>query len=189
MTSKKVFFCVETALDNTPREEWPTSRIVSQALLSCTRTRGIVRQHLMRRGVSLTNLDDVVSEIAVVMQMKMVSKLEKVKDVYFVIFRVSQLVVSNYGKKSINTTHSEEVSLSSLLSGEDDESDALERLSSEATIDDTQDENEKRIDLGNAKRRFAEKLGVVGWPADIKRERTRIGRPPKQNPIMATAHA
>lgn len=61
---------------------WPTSGNVSRALLECVRTRGIVRQHLMKRGVSLNLLDDVVSEIALVMQMKMLQKLEDIGDVY-----------------------------------------------------------------------------------------------------------
>ena len=187
MSQKIVYYSVETALMETSREDWPTSSMVSRALLGCVRIRGIVRQHMMKRGVDLENLDDVISEIAVVMQMKMVHKLEQPKDVYFVIFRVSQLVVSNFGKKSINTSHSDEISLSSLLGPEDDENDALERLSSESTINSQDDENERRIDLENAKARFVAKLASVGWPSDIKRERTRMGRPPKQNPIIAVA--
>ena len=95
--------------------------------------------------------------------------------------------MSNFGKKSINTSHSDEISLSSLLGPEDDENDALERLSSESTINSQDDENERRIDLENAKARFVAKLASVGWPSDIKRERTRMGRPPKQNPIIAVA--
>lgn len=185
MSQKKIFYSIETSLQETPRQEWSTSAKVSHALLGCSRLRGIVRQHMLKRGVSLINLDDVISEIAVVMQMKLMDKLEKAKDVYFVVYRVSQLVVSNYGKKSINTKFSDEISLSSLLNPEDDENDAIERLSSESTINDHVDENEIRIDLANARRRFTEKMGTVGWPADIKRERTRLGRPLKQNPIVA----
>lgn len=185
-TAKKTYYSIETALEKTPRDQWSTSACVSHALLECIRLRGIVRQHIIKRGVSLTNLEDVVSEIAVVMQMKMLDKLEKVKDVYYVAFRVSQLVVSNYGKKSINTAFSEEVSLSNLLEPGDDESDALERLSTDSALDEQRSETEKRIDVDNAKRRFSAKLESVGWPEDIKRERTRLGRPPKQNPIMAS---
>ena len=186
MSQKKIFYSIETSLQETPRQEWSTSTEVSHALLGCSRLRGIVRQHMLKRGVSLINIEDVISEIAVVMQMKLMDKLEKAKDVYFVVYRVSQLVVSNYGKKSINTRYSEEISLSSLLSpSDDDENDAIERISSESTINDHVDENEIRIDLANARRRFTEKMGEVGWPADIKRERTRLGRPLKQNPILA----
>lgn len=187
MSQKKIYYSIVTALNATPREEWPTSRMISHALLECVRVRGIVRQHILKRGVSLTHLDDVISEIAVVMQMKMLSKLVGVNDVYYVIYRVSQLVVSNYGKKSINTSHSDEVSISTLLKDGDDEQDALERLSSESVIDEQSDETEKKIDLENAKRRFSEKLSGLGWPSDIKKERTRLGRPPKQQsqPEMA----
>ena len=123
------------------------------------------------------------------MQMKMLCKLEKPKDVYFVAFRVSQLVVSNFGKKSINTNHSDEISLSSLLSEDDDGTSALERLNSDSVADNQSEENEKRLDLDNAKRRFKEKLESIGWPVDIKRERTRLGRPLKKNPLQASDQA
>lgn len=186
MTAKKIHRSIESSLEETPREQWATSSKVSYALLNCIRLRGIVRQHLIKRGVMLVNVDDVISEIAVVMQMKMMEKMEKTGDVYYVAYRVSQLVVSNYGKKSINTNHSEEVSLSSLVNADDDESDALERLSSESTIVNQTDENERRIDLDNAKRYFTQKMMAVGWPADIRRERTKMGRPNKKTPTTTT---
>lgn len=184
MSEKKIYRGVETVLEQTPREQWATSGKVSRALLACVRTRGIVRQHLMKRGVSLGLLDDVVSEIAVIMQMKMLPKIENVGDVYFVIYRVSQLVVSNWGKKSANTSTGEEVSLSSLASADEEEGELLERLSSDAMAEQPQEQNERRIDIENAKRRFAQKLSTVGWPQDIVRERVRLGRPPKQNPLQ-----
>jgi hypothetical protein len=183
MSPKKIYCAVETALSEASRDDWPTSRPISRSLLNCPRVRGIVRQHILKRGVSLTNLDDVISEVAVVMQMKMLSKLEKPSDVYFVIYRVSQLVVSNYGKKAINTAHSDEVSISTLLQDGDDEQDALERLSSEAVIDGQRDETERKIDLENAKRRFSEKLIGLGWPSDIVKERKRLGRPRKEGSV------
>lgn len=189
MSQKKIFQSIEIALQQTPREQWSASAKVSRSLLDCARLRGIVRNHMLKRGVSIELLDDVTSEIAVVMQMKMLEKLEKVEDVYFVAYRVSQLVVSNYGKKSINTSYSEEVSLSTLLDDDDNESDALERLNSDSAVESQQDANEKRIDLDNAKRRFTAKMNAVGWPSDIKRERTRLGRPLKQNPILPGAAA
>lgn len=187
MTEKKIYYAIETALNETPREDWPTSRHVSHALLNCSRLRGIVRKHIIKRGVGLSYLDDVVSEIAVVMQMKMLSVLVEVKDVYFVAFRVSTLVVSNYGKKSINTSYSEEVSISTLLQDGDDEQDALERLSSLSELYERSEKAEKKIDLDNAKRRFSEKINGLGWPADIQKERTRLGRPPKQQASPAAA--
>jgi uncharacterized membrane protein len=120
------------------------------------------------------------------MQMKMLERMDEVKSVYYVIFRVSQLVVSNYGKKSVNTNHSLEVSLSTLLqAGEADEQDALERLSSESVVDNARDATDKEIDLVNARRRMNKKLETHGWPADIQRMRTRLGRPLKQQPLAA----
>lgn len=183
MREKKIYRIVETVLEHTPKEQWPTSGNVSRALLECVRTRGIVRQHLMKRGVSLNLLDDVVSEIALVMQMKMLQKLEDIGDVYFVIYRVSQLVVSNWGKKSGNTAAGEEVSLSSLASPEE-EGELLERLSSDVMVERPDAQNEHRIDMENAKRRFAQKPSSVGWPQDIVRERVRLGRPLKQKPLL-----
>jgi len=132
-------------------------------LLTCPRVRGMVRNFMIKRGVSLNMVDDVMSDMAVVMQLKMLDKLEKTSDVYYVIYRVAQLVVSNYGKKSINTSRSEEVSISSLIDDSDDESGALERLSSESALDNQDEETEKRIDIENAKRRFTDKLNAVGW--------------------------
>ncbi|MFN5096729.1 hypothetical protein [Limnohabitans sp.] len=184
MREKKIYRVVETVLEHTPKKQWPTSGNVSRALLECVRTRGIVRQHLMKRGVSLNLLDDVVSEIALVMQMKMLQKLEDIADVYFVIYRVSQLVVSNWGKKSANTAAGEEVSLSSLASPDEEEGELLERLSSDAMVERPDAQNEHRIDMENAKRRFAQKLSTVGWPQDIVRERVRLGRPLKQEPLL-----
>lgn len=184
MTEKKIFSSVEEVLCNTDRKQWATSSRVSYALLNCPRVRGMVRNFMMKRGVSLTMVDDVMSDMAVVMQMKMLDKLEKTSDVYFVIYRVAQLVVSNYGKKSIFTSRSEEVSISSLIDDGDDESGALERLSSDTVLDNQDEETEKRIDMESAKRRFTEKLNAVGWPSDIKRERKRMGRPPKRNPLQ-----
>lgn len=189
MTEKKVFSSVEEVLCQTDRKEWATSTRVSYALLTCPRVRGMVRNFMVKRGVSLNMVDDVMSDMAVVMQMKMLDKLEKTTDVYFVIYRVAQLVVSNYGKKSINTNYTEEVSISSLIDDDDDESGALERLSSESALDNQGEETEKRIDIENAKRRFTEKLNAVGWPSDIKRERRRMGRPPKRNPLQASTAA
>jgi len=186
MTEKKVFSSVEEVLQQTDRKEWATSTRVSYALLTCPRVRGMVRNFMVKRGVSLNMVDDVMADMAVVMQMKMMDKLEKTNDVYYVIYRVAQLVVSNYGKKSINTSHTEEVSISSLIDDGDDESGALERLSSESALDNQDEETEKRIDIENAKRRFTEKLNAVGWPSDIKRDRRRMGRPPKRNPLQAT---
>jgi hypothetical protein len=179
MNEKKIYFSIETALEDVPRDKWPTSPIVSRALLDCVRLRGIVRRHIMKRGVDLACIDDITSEVAIVLQMKMLAKLESPKVVYYVAFRVSQLVVSNYGKKSINTSFSDEISLSNFLKPGDDEQDALERLSSESAVDNLSDQINQKIDLDNARRRLTEKLAKFGWPETIQRERTRLGRPPK----------
>lgn len=180
MTSTKQHFSVITALNKVPRAEWAISPAISRALLGCVRLRGIVRQHVLKRGVALSHMDDIVSEVSIVVQMKMIEKLDEVNSVYYVIYRVSQLVVSNFGKKSINTTHTEEVSLSSLLKpGDEDDEDVLERLSSESTVQNLSEQTEGHIDLLNARRRLTEKLALFGWPEGIQRQRTRLGRPRK----------
>jgi hypothetical protein len=139
---------------------------------------------MLAKGVALLNQDDIMSEVALIMQMKMVDKLVEVKDVYFVIYRVCLNIVSNYGRKPTNTTHSQEVSLTSMMGPEDNENDALDRLNSDYEENDQSAENEDRIDLANARRRFSEMLAKTGWPADIKKDRIRIGRPLKQKPII-----
>lgn len=185
--SKKIYTGVQDVLRKTPREEWPTSNAVSRELLSCPRVRGFTRELMNRRGVNLSHFDDVNADVAVVMQMKMLKELDGPDGAYSLMFKIAHLVISNYGKKSINTFYSKEVSLSSLLNADDHESDALERLSSDDAAVQHDEENEKRIDLENAKRRFAAKLNSLGWPSEIKRERTRLGRPLKQNPVLAKA--
>lgn len=186
MTDKKIYRTVELALEAVAREQWATSPLVSRALLGCVRTQGIVRQHMLKRGVSLSVFEDVVCEIAVVMQMKMLERLEKVSDVYFVIYRVSQLVVSNWGKRAAHSPAFEEVSLSTLEGEEGEGAGLLDRLSSAALQGEMDDPHERRIDLQNAKRRFAEKLSLLGWPQDILRERGRLGRPPKASQVTDT---
>lgn len=184
MSSTKQHFGVITALTNVPREKWTTSPVISRALLDCVRVKGIVRQHVLKRGVALSHIDDIISELASVVQMKMLDKLDEINAVYYVIYRVSQLVVSNFGKKSINTTHSEEISLSSLLKpGDEEDEDTLERLSSESAVDNLSEQTEGDIDLANARRRLTEKLAIFGWPEEIQRERTRLGRPRKMQQV------
>jgi hypothetical protein len=179
MTEMKIYRTVELALEEAPRDQWTTSAKVSRALLGCIRTKGIVRQHLLKRGVSLSVYDDVISEIAVVVQMKMLQRLESISDVYFVIFRVSQLVVANWGKRAAHSISFEEISLSSFRGDHGDDGSLMDRLTSESMEENQGEQNERRIDLENAKRRFTEKVGLVGWPDDIKKVRIRLGRPPK----------
>ena len=185
--TKKIHDSIERALQSVQREFWPTSETVSHTLLKCVRLRGIVRLHLMRRGVDLDCMDDVIAEVAVVMQMKMVSRLRDPRDVYYVIYQVAAFVASNYSKKSINTSHSEEISLSSLVRPDDtgSENDVLDRLTSDSALENEGEHTNRRIDLDNARRRLSEKIAAFGWPQDIQKERTRLGRPPKMQSNVA----
>ena len=180
MLVNRVCYSLETALEEEPREKWATSHKVSAALLGCTRIKNIVRQHMSKRGVKLTYFNDVLTDIAVVMQMKMVDKLEKPKDVYFVLFRVSQLVVSNFGKKSVQTDFSEEVDFSSLAYREDEQEALLERMFTEGLYGEGKSETAATmIDKASGKKRFLEKVNTLGWPEEIPKTRQVLGRPPK----------
>ena len=119
--------------------------------------------------------------------MKMVSRLRDPRDVYYVIYQVAAFVASNYSKKSINTSHSEEISLSSLVRPDDtgSENDVLDRLTSDSALENEGEHTNRRIDLDNARRRLSEKIAAFGWPQDIQKERTRLGRPPKMQSNVA----
>jgi hypothetical protein len=181
--NKKVYFSVQTALEDTPREQWPRSHAVLNAILTCPRIRGTARRLLIRRGVDLENTDDVISEVARVMFTSQLKKLDFPDKAYSLIFRVVQLVVYGFGKKSVNTYYSQEISISTLLEPGDNEEDALERITSDSAMNSPDSDTEQRIDLSNAQRRLKEKLARLGWPEEIQRERTRMGRPKKMEPI------
>lgn len=186
MSELKYYNSIETILNEVPREQWAHSRIISHTLLNCTRLKGIVRLLMHNRGVNFIHMDDVVADVATIMQMKQLSRVEDPKTVYYLIYKVAYFVISNYGKKSINTFFTEEISLSSLMNDEDDgEENLMERLSSESAVDNLTEMTNDRIDKDNARRRLTEKLAIHGWPQDVQQTRTRIGRPPKQQAQVA----
>lgn len=182
--SKKVYFSVQTALEETPRAQWPRSPAVLNAILTCPRIRGLARKLLIRRGVNLDNTDDVISEVARVMFKSQLKKLDFPEKAYSLLFRVVQLVVYGFGKKSVNTYYSQEISISTLLEPGDREEDALERITSDSAMNSPDDETEQRIDLSNAQRRLKEKLARLGWPDEIQREWALMGRPKKMEPLQ-----
>jgi hypothetical protein len=174
---KKIYFSVITALEETPRELWTTSANVTRAFFKCRRVGGIVRGMIIRRGVNLNCFDDVMNEVVEVMQMKMLAKLDNSSAVYTVLMTVVYNIVSNYGKKSINTFFTKEISISQLIDDDDDEHGAMERFAAETSSLEEFEITEARIDRNLALNRFAQKMRKQGWPADIPKERGVMGRP------------
>ena len=181
MTEKKYLFAeIEHTLERAPRASWSTSQEVSKALLSCPRLRGIIRNLMVKRSVSMKCYDDIHSEVALIMQMKMLDKLDEAKSVYFVLYRVAQLVIYNWGKKDENTFYSPEVSMSECKVGEEDDQSVLDRLNLVQGFSNDGAEAERQIDKRLARDRLARKIETIGWPSDVTRERKKIGRPSKQ---------
>ena len=180
MTKKYIFDSVERALTNVPRAEWASSQEVSKALLGCPRLRGIIRNLMVKRSVSLKCFEDIHSEVALISQMKMLDKLDAVGSVYFVLYRVSQLVIYNWGKKEENTFFTPEVSMNECKAGDEDDQSVLDRLNLVQGFSNDGKEAERMLDQRLARDRLAAKIVRLGWPSDVTRERKKIGRPSKQ---------
>lgn len=97
---------------------------------------------------------------------------------------VGMVVQREKDKRAAHSIAFEEISLSSSQGVDGDDDGLLDRLTSASMEENQGEQNERRIDLENAKRRFAEKLNLVGWPDDITRDRVRLGRPPKASQPM-----
>ena len=174
---KKIFRTVELALEACPPENWTTSNAVSRALLECPRVKGIVRQHLMKKGVSTTQMSECIADVALVMQMNVLPKLDKIASVYFVIYRVAELIAMNMGRKRGVSARDTVMSFSDVnFTGESSE-DAEARIISSASVEDGTDEIHVRLDKESAQKRLTAKLARLGWPSDIEKERIRRGRP------------
>jgi len=188
MTDKRIHFAVETALSKIPKEQWPTSVDLYREMERCPRLKGIIRNHVRARGVSLDCVSDISAEVIAILQIKMMPILDSPQSFYFVAFRVAHLVVLNYGRKSYNTFFSQEVSINGDFAspGNSDESDEMaERCVAQLQVQDFSNDSIDRVDRELAQNRLRKKLAANGWPEDIQRERTRIGRPKKENPTRA----
>jgi hypothetical protein len=174
---KKIFRTVELALEACPPENWTTSKAVSRSLLECPRVKGIVRQHLMKKGVSTTQMSECIADVALVTQMNVLPKLDKITSVYYVIYRVAELIAMNLGRKRGVSTRDPVISFSDVIFAGESSEDAEARIISTASVEDGTDEIHVRLDKESAQRRLAAKLEQVGWPSDIERERIRRGRP------------
>lgn len=182
MTRRYIYESVERILEDTPREQWSTSPLASKALLNCPRLKGIIRGLMIKRAVKMNHSADISSEVALIMQMKMLDKLDSPKIVYFVAYRVAQLVIYNWGKKEENTFFSEEISINEYKMDQEDDQELMDRLNLMGGFFNDGTEAEKVLDKTLAQARLAKKIETQGWPTDILRERKKIGRPstPKQ---------
>jgi hypothetical protein len=182
MIKSKRYFSIERALEEIPRNEWSSHHDIYKEMQTCTRLTGIIRNHIMKGGVTMQCFDDISSEVLAILQMKMLEKLDEPKSFYYVGYRVAQLVVSSYRKRDFNTFFSSEVSFDAPIGlGKDgDESEGFAAiLTNEATLDDFSNDVIHQVDLHNAKTNLAKKLSTLGWPSDIPKEHKRIGRPKK----------
>lgn len=179
MTAKPpyIFDSIERTLAATPREQWSASNDVSKALLNCQRLTGIIRRLMIKRAVKIEWLADIRSEVALIMQMKMLDKLDSHTAVYFVAYRVAMHVIYNWGKKEENTFFSQEISVNECKFDDENEQELMDRLNLEGGLFNDGTESENALDKVLARARLAKKIEAHGWPSDIPRERKKIGRP------------
>jgi len=180
MTRHYIFDSIQRMLENTPQEQWSTSPLVSRALLNCPRLGGIIRNLMIKRAVKLEWMGDIRSEVASIVQMKMLAKLDSPQSAYFVAYRVAQLVIYNWGKTEENTFFTQEVSINECKLENENDQELMDRLNLEGGFFNDGSESEKALDKALARERLARKLEQHGWPAEIPRERKRIGRPSKE---------
>lgn len=182
MKASKRYFSIERALEEIPRSEWSSHPDIYKEMQTCNRLNGMIRNHIMKGGVTMQCFDDISAEVLAILQMKMLDKLDEPKSFYYVGYRVAQLVVSSYRKRDFNTYFSNEVSFDAPIGldkdGEESEGFAA-ILTNETTLEDFSDDVIHRVDLHNAKSNLARKLKSLGWPSDIPKEHKRIGRPKK----------
>jgi hypothetical protein len=180
---KKIYRLLEIALSQVPPEQWASSLVVSKALLDCTRIKGIVRQFIRKSGVSPSFTEEIISDVALVMQTHVFcnglgegkGQIAKIEDVYFVVYKVVGFTVSNYRKKITRTALSPEENFSETRFSDETYEQMMGRLTDlDWQLADNTDVEDK-IDTKNAQQHFTQKLLTLGWPSFIPRTRS-IGR-------------
>jgi hypothetical protein len=185
---------VPEALEKTPREAWHTSACVSRALLNCPKVKQLVRMQILRKNISLDRFfDDAMAEVVAVMQINMMPKLAKIDDVYFVVYRVAELVAMGLSRKDRSEIFGPVRSFSDLANGanaEDGQEDMIERIMDQSAHVDGTSAIEDRIDQERAKANLAKKLKAMGgWPSEIPQARKTMGRPRGSTKAKAAADA
>lgn len=185
---------VPEALAKTPRETWHTSPCVSRALLNCPKVKHLVRMQVLRKNISLARFfDDALAEVVAVMQINMMPKLAKIDDVYFVVYRVAELVAMGLSRKDRTEIFGPIRSFSDLANGsntEDGGAEMIDRIMDQTAHVDATTEVEQRIDQDRAKANLTKKLKALGgWPSEIPKQRSSMGRPRGSTKAAAQAKA
>lgn len=179
---------VEHVLMNVPPEKWGVANEVSAALIGCNHVKMMVRNAMNRNYVRDIYEEEIISETAFIMQTRCIAgglshgdrekgKLQKISDVYFLIYQTINNICLNYKKKRQLTKFSLEDNFSSFASGEEDIEDfVLDQINDNESFDPFLEVN-RNLDMELAKKQFAQKLADKGWPDHIPRERSIKGRP------------
>lgn len=176
------FFSVVSALETIPRDEWTTHPMIYTEIKDCKRLERFMRMLIIKSGVNLDLYNDIASEVHAILMLKMLLVLDRPEQFYFVAYRVSQLVIRTFSKRIVNTVFTNEVStVSESIDGES-EYDTLERMAPEYLSEDIADHAIARVDMMSARESLAKKLQEQGWPAGIKKDWARVGRPRKMEP-------
>jgi hypothetical protein len=141
----------------------------------------MVAKLMLKRGVAKSHHADICSEVVMIMQMKMLDRLDEPANVYYVAHKVSMLVIFNWGKKEQNTFFSKEVSLNEFKYDEENDQDLMDKLNVANGYVNDGVEAERDLDRRLARERLAKKIETVGWPKGIPRVRKKIGRPSKKS--------
>jgi len=172
---------VPSALEITPRQEWHTSPVVSRALLNCPKVKHLTRLQIMRKGLSIDRyFDDALADVVAVMQINMMPKLEKIDDVYFVVYRVAEFVSMGLSRKDRSEIFGPVRSFSDLTSNypEQQTEDVIDKMMDQSAHVDSTTGIEEQIDRDRAKKSLLTKLNSLGgWPEEIPRARKSVGRP------------
>lgn len=168
--------------------KWAKSNVISNALLTCPRLKGMARQAMRRSQVQEQYLDEVISECALIIQTRCIAgglagseqekgKIQNIGDIYFIIFKTLSNICLNYGKKTSRTNFAIEKNFSSLEFEDESDEDLIGKYSNECAID-IYDDVDKKIDMDLARKRLKDKLAHSGWPKMIAKERSAArGRP------------
>ena len=172
---------VYRVLCEVPPEQWATSPDVSRSLLECPRVHNMAKNALFRNKVKDTYLEEVVADAAFIMQSVCIAggmseagrqkgKLEKIDDVYFIIYQTVENVVRNYKKKRAKTTSTLEHEISSYIEENEGDDAFLERVMT-GSADGGFEEVERHMDLEFAQKRLKSKIEKLGWPDFIPKDR------------------
>ena len=168
-------------LSDVPSEKWARSPEISRALIECPRIHNMVRNALHRHKVKDSYFEEVVSENAFVVQTVCIAgglsnggrqkgQLEKIEDVYFIIYQTIENIVRNHKKKRARTSSTLEHEFSSFVQDGEGNEAFLERIS-DNPVDEGFTEVERKMDLDFAQKRLKAKIDQQGWPDFIPHDR------------------